>query len=190
MSLKIPTRNECLRLIADTEMMAHILLHSKQVSRVALFLTDRLNAINFNLNRELVFAAALLHDITKTRSITTKENHAQSGAELISELGYPEVGDIVGQHVHLHNFRPQAPPNETEIVNYADKRVLNDNVVSLNERMDYIVERYAETPTHLKRIQHMWKETRQLEQKLFGYIKIDVNDLADSISKYPPKEPE
>lgn len=177
MPLNIPTKNECFRLIAHFKMLDHIVLHSKQVANVALFLTDQLNAKSCKLNRELVFAAALLHDITKTRSFKTGENHAQSGAQLISDLGYLEVGNIIGQHVHLKCFNDQAPPNEAEVVNYADKRVLHENVVNLDERMDYIIERYGATPFHLKRIEALWQETRRLEQKLFGHLKIEANEL-------------
>jgi putative nucleotidyltransferase with HDIG domain len=189
-SLNIPSKDECLRLIAEEKMMDNIILHSKQVGQVALFLTDRLNAVNFKLNRNLIFAAALLHDITKTRSITTGENHAKSGAEMILALGYPEVGDIIAQHVHLDHFCFHDPPNEAELVNYADKRVLHENVVSLDERMAYIVKRYVSTPDHMKRICDLWKESQQLEQKLFGYLTIDADNLAVNLSKTPSKEPQ
>mgnify|MGYP003564599516 CR=1 FL=1 len=189
-SPNIPSKDECLRLIAETNMMDNIILHSRQVSQVALFLADQLNAVNFKLNRNLIFAAALLHDITKTRSLTTGENHAQSGAEMILSLGYPEVGHIIAQHVHLDYFCFQTPPNEAELVNYADKRVLHENVVSLDERMAYIVKRYASTLDHMKRVQDLWEESQQLEQKLFGYLTIDANNLALNLSKTPPKEPQ
>lgn len=181
MPLNIPTQDECLRLIADFQMLDHIILHSRQVGNVALFLADQLNANKITLNRDLVLAAALLHDITKTRSFATGENHARSGAQLISDLGYPEVGNIIGQHVHLRRLDLDLPPNEAEVVNYADKRVLHENVVSLDERMDYIVERYGSTPVHLKRIRKLWKETCRLEQKLFGYLKIKAGELSDNL---------
>ncbi|MGD9211843.1 MAG: HDIG domain-containing protein [Desulfobacteraceae bacterium] len=169
-------------------MLDHIILHSKQVCQVALFLTDQLNAVHFKLNRKLVLAAALLHDITKTRSFKTGENHAESGAEMISTLGYPEVGDIIGQHVHLRCLDPIAPPNEAEVVNYADKRVLHENVVSLDERMTYIVKRYAITPAHQIRIKKLRRETLQLEEKLFDYLQISPDELVDSLSEFPDKE--
>jgi putative nucleotidyltransferase with HDIG domain len=188
-SPNIPSKDECLRLIAKVKMMDHIVLHSRQVSQVALFLADRLNTAKFNLNRNLIFAAALLHDITKTRSFATGENHAKSGAELILSLGYPEVGHIIAQHVHLDHFCFQDPPNEAELVNYADKRVLHADVVSLDERMAYIVKNYATTPDHIKRIYDLWEASQQLEQKLFGHLTIDADHLALNLSKTPPKEP-
>jgi putative nucleotidyltransferase with HDIG domain len=81
------------------DMLENIVAHSLQVCRVSMFLTDRLGLPE--LNRELIRAAALLHDITKTRSFRTQEDHAETGARLIADLGYPEVAGIVGQHVRL-----------------------------------------------------------------------------------------
>jgi len=84
----IPTRQECYHIMYDMKMMDHIVLHSLQVCRVAMFLADSLEA---DLNMDLVQSAALLHDITKTRSIKTHEDHAQTGKQLVIRLGYTEV---------------------------------------------------------------------------------------------------
>jgi uncharacterized protein len=188
-SSQIPSKDECLQLIAETKMMDHIIQHSKQVSRVALFLADRLIAADFTLNRELIFAAALLHDITKTRSFATGENHAKTGSKMLQALGYPEVGKIIGQHVHLDRFHRHEPPNEAEVVNYADKRVLHANVVSLTKRMTYIVEQYGSSDAHKERIKYLWQETEQLEQKLFSSLKLDADDLTSYLDQTPPNEP-
>jgi len=76
--MNIPSRKECYRLIQEMEMMAHIVAHSLLVCRVALLLTDRLHAHDISLNRDLIRAGALLHDITKTRSIKTGEMHTDT----------------------------------------------------------------------------------------------------------------
>ncbi len=184
-TLNIPTPEKCLQIIAETEMLDHIVLHSKQVCRVSAFLSDMLISAHLKLNRPLVSAAALLHDITKTRSFDTGENHAATGAKMISDLGYPEVGNIIGQHVRLRSFCSDAPPNEAEVVNYADKRVLHDTIVSLDERMDYILDRYATTAAHKERIKALWQETILLERKIFGYLPIQADDLIRSLAKHP-----
>ena len=66
--MKIPTKDQCYRMISDMGMMDHIVIHSLQVCRVATFLTRHLITEHYQLNFELIQAAALLHDITKTRS--------------------------------------------------------------------------------------------------------------------------
>lgn len=179
--MKIPSRKEACRLLCDMEMLAHIQDHSLQVCSVALFLADRLKPSGIRLNRDLVESAALLHDITKTRSLATRENHAHTGGALLAAMGYHEVGDIVRQHVMLDDYDGGGPPAEAHIVNYADKRVLHDKVVSLEKRKAYILERYGTEPAARQRILHMWEKTEQLEHRIFDYLSFLPYDLGKLI---------
>ncbi|MDD2605717.1 MAG: HD domain-containing protein [Desulfobacteraceae bacterium] len=163
-----PTIDQCRRLMAAMEMPAHIVAHSTQVSRVALWLCDGINRVTPCLDRDLVRAAGLLHDITKARSLVTGENHAASGEIYLARQGFGRVGRVVAQHVKLDLFDAAGPATEAEIVNYADKRVRHDRIVSLDLRMAYILERYgADDPTRQQRIRGLWEEARRLEAKLF-----------------------
>ncbi len=181
--LRIPTEEECYRLIREMEMLEHILSHSRLVCRVALYLADRIIEQSYPLNRELIMAAALLHDITKTRSFETEEDHAQTGGKLLDDRGYPEVGRIVGQHVRLEIFDRSGPPTEAEIVNYADKRVLHDEIASLADRMDYIRQRYCRTANHEARYCRLLAEAIALEEKLFRLTGFSPEDLAGGIDE-------
>ena len=181
--MRIPSNRTCYRLILEMEMMDHIVDHSRRVRRVALFLVDRLAERGISLNRDLVSAAALLHDITKTRSFETGENHARTGAQYLGALGYPEVGDIVGQHVKLRNCDPVANITEAVIVNYADKRVLHDRVVSLAERMDYILKRYGRDSSAQAHLFNLWKITIEIENRLFAHLPFTPDDLAHLLER-------
>ncbi len=168
--MRIPPQDECLQMLCSVDMPGHIQRHSRLVCQIALVLTDGLIAAGIHINRDLVMASALLHDITKPRSFETGENHAQTGGEYLAGLGYPEVGDIVRQHVILDHYFSEAAPNEAEIVNYADKRVLHDQIVPLDERMSYILQQYAKTIQHQIRLHELWNQTRMLEQRLFSHL--------------------
>jgi uncharacterized protein len=168
--VRVPMRNECLEMLGTVDMPAHIQNHSRLVCRVALVLADGLIAAGVPINRELVLASALLHDITKPRSFETGENHAQTGGEYLARLGFPEVGDIIRQHVVLDHYSQEAAPTEAEIVNYADKRVLHDQVVPLDDRMEYILKRYAKTRQRQNLLYQLWDQTRMLEQRLFSRL--------------------
>jgi len=67
--IRIPSAVECERLIAETGMLENIIAHSRQVCRVSLWIADHRKTNG--LDRDLIRAAALLHDITKTRSFST-----------------------------------------------------------------------------------------------------------------------
>jgi uncharacterized protein len=159
-------------------MLPNIVIHSLQVCLTATFLVDQLGGESgIKLDRDLVQASALLHDITKTRSLTTGEIHALTGAELIDAMGYPDVAYIIGHHVILDVTVVSDAPVEVEIVNYADKRVLHDRVVSLQERMDYILVRYAKHPGDRDRIARHWSRTKDLEKKVFVFLPFSPGDL-------------
>jgi putative nucleotidyltransferase with HDIG domain len=164
------------------EMMDHIVAHSLTVCEVALTLADGLAEENVRLNRDLVQAGALLHDITKTRSFTTGENHAESGGALLAELGFQDVGNIVRQHVRLDAYPREAQFSEAEIVNYADKRVLHDEVVPLDRRMRYIVDRYCHGEADRRRVGRLWEKTRALEARLFEHLPFGIDELNSRVA--------
>lgn len=184
--MTVPDRAECYRLIHRTGMLDHIVDHSLQVARVALRLTDALNETGTGLDRPLIRAAALLHDITKTRSLETGESHADTGGDFLRELGYPEVAEIVRQHVRLDAYDPAAPVSPAEVVNYADKRVLHDRVAPFVERMGYILERYGADPGTRERILAIWDRTLTLEKKMFRPLPFAPEDLGRTFLSEPP----
>jgi len=169
-------------MICKMKMMDHIVVHSLQVCRVATFLTEHLNKQDNRLNFDLIRSAALLHDITKTRSFQTREDHALTGGEYLSDRGYPEIGDLIRQHVKLDKYSVAGSISEAEVLNYADKRVLHDEIVILDRRLDYILERYAETPAHRERINYLWQKTREMENKLFK----DLSFVPDNLTRLIP----
>ena len=174
-------------------MLENIVAHSIQVCRVGMCLVDHLQSNGCQLNGRLVQAAALLHDITKTRSFKTEENHALTGGQVLTDFGYPQVGNLVRQHVRLDNYSDPQNLTEAVVVNYADKRVLHDRIVSLDERMGYIQERYGARPEHKRRIQLLWDKTAALEKHIFKFLPFSPDalnhhlaamDIASEIANY------
>jgi uncharacterized protein len=181
----IPSEELCRRIISEMGMLENIVAHSLQVCRVSLLLTDRLGLPG--LKRELIRAAALLHDITKTRSFHTDEDHAETGARLLVDLGYPEVARIVGQHVRLDRYTlTSSTPTDAEIVNYSDKRVLHDKIVPLSDRMGYILEKYGRSPERKRNILLLLEKTEKLERRLFAGLPFSPGDLIGLLSAGSP----
>ncbi|MBN1828403.1 MAG: HD domain-containing protein [Deltaproteobacteria bacterium] len=177
----IPSRDICFSLMKQMAMPGHIVDHSLQVCRVAAFLTEQLSLSGVPLDSRIVEAAALLHDITKARSFTTGEQHDRTARLLLEEQGYVEVGRVAGQHVILETYLFHGAPGEADVVNYADKRVLHDKVVSLEERMDYIRERYGTAEDRRAWIDRLWRKTLLLEDALFERLDFHPGDLAEFI---------
>ena len=168
--------------MCDMKMMDHIVLHSIQVCRVATYITDYLVVPHSRLNAKMIRSAALLHDITKTRSFDTGEDHALTGGQFLSDRGYPEVGNLVRQHVVLDEYNATKIPAEADILNYADKRVLHDEIVDLDRRLDYILERYAKKTEDRERITLLWEKTKLLENRIFSELPIFPEDLSQILN--------
>lgn len=166
----IPDQATCLSLMARYEMPPHVMRHSQTVTTLALYLVRRMNQAGLGLDPDLVRAAGLLHDITKRHSFNQPLDHALTGAKLLRKLGYPEVAEVVRQHVRLSASRPPDLLAEPEIVNYADKRVVNDRVVSLSDRIAYIRDRYAPTAEAGKWLERGMSRFYGLEKRIFSRL--------------------
>lgn len=180
--MNILSRTECFKLIKTMDMMDHIIDHSVMVTNVTFSLCLQLKKKIPHINTELATSAALLHDITKTRSFYTKENHSETGGSLLTDMGYPEVGSIIRQHVILDSYIPDSPVSEQEIVNYSDKRVLHDKVVPLDERLEYIRLRYGKTVEFESRVRLMIQNTLNLENKIFLHLDITPDELSSNVT--------
>ncbi|MCX5890255.1 MAG: HD domain-containing protein [Deltaproteobacteria bacterium] len=176
--IPLPTYADCLALIAAHGMLPNIREHSFLVMQVADRLGQALVAAGFELHLPLISTGALLHDIGKTACLGTTNNHAHLGAEILAGLGYPELAQVVREHVRLEDGVDNPRPlREAEVVNYADKRVLHTRVVTLAERFADLVVRYGRTPEAQVRIAAMAVTTRVLEEKLFAPLRLSPLDL-------------
>jgi uncharacterized protein len=171
---KIPTRDDCDELMAKYSMLPNIVAHSLQVMRVSLAVIDHLKDCTI-VNRDIVIAGALLHDITKTRSLETKERHDASGGAVLRELGFPRIAEIVEQHVIIQNLNLEGRLEEREIVYYADKRVMHDKIVTIKERMEDLIQRYGTGDQIRNLILQNKIQVLAVERKIAGFMKIDIN---------------
>jgi putative nucleotidyltransferase with HDIG domain len=140
------------------------------VNEVGLWLSEELNKTGENIDLPKVQAGALLHDITKTKSITTGEDHARTGSELLEKLGFTSISEIVRQHVMTDDALNSPTISEIEIVNYADKRVLHSKVVTLRKRFDDLRKRYGINQERIHLINISEKRAMELEKRIFSRL--------------------
>jgi putative nucleotidyltransferase with HDIG domain len=173
----IPTREECFRLMSEFGMLDHIISHSVEVSKVACFLSTELNKKGQRIDLNLVEAASLLHDLTKTECFKTKADHAVTGAQLLKRMGYERVGAVVAEHIQLSEGKDILLVSEEEVVNYSDKRVQHDRIVSLRERFRDLKDRYGQGKWSLEQLERLERATLEVENKIFSILKIDPEHL-------------
>jgi putative nucleotidyltransferase with HDIG domain len=181
----IPTVAECFQLMDRYRMLDNIRDHSIIVARVATLLGENLVRIGLDISVPLAVSAALLHDIGKTACLDNDRDHAAFGREICLEHGYDELAGIVGDHVLLPNsLLPKI--SENELVFYADKRVNHEQVVSLGEREEYILERYGnKDPGRIAAIRANSRQWREAEEILFAFLPFAPEEVAALIDPDP-----
>jgi uncharacterized protein len=165
----IPSEKECYDLMEKYRMLDNIREHSIVTSGV-------------QLSVDKAVAGALLHDIAKTQCLQTGGDHAALGREICVQHQLDEIADIVAEHIWLKSYSLDGLYSEKEIVYYADKRVLHTSVVSLDERMDDIINRYSRYDSKLTQgVQMNFTICKGIERKLFGRLDFGPDQLADMV---------
>ena len=158
---KTPSKEECLKILKQENVPDNIISHLKAVHDFSMRVCDVLEKRGININKNLVAAGALLHDIRKT----SPNDHIVEGYELVKYLGYPKVANLIKKHGLMHINKGEFVPKtwEEKIVFYADKRFKGDKMVSLDERFEYIKQRYNRDDTK-KELEF----TKKIEKELLG----------------------
>jgi putative nucleotidyltransferase with HDIG domain len=192
MKKKLPTIEQCLEYMDRYEMLDNIRDHSHVVALVSEVLLDALTQSNRATpplpGKKETIAGALLHDIAKTHCIKNGGNHAEEGEQICRALGFPAIGTIVAEHVVLSDFNGdryrQGIFTAGELVYYADKRVRHDKVVSLDARLEYIIERYGDAnPLKEHHIRLNFKKILLFETSLFKFLDFEPFELSDHIQQ-------
>jgi uncharacterized protein len=177
----VPTEAECYGIIRRHNMLDNIVRHSEMVMAVSLALVDNLRDPS-TIQKSLVLAAALLHDIAKTRTIETRElRHDLIGGQIMRAMGYDAIAEIVESHVVFEGFDPDGALQEREIVFYADKRVMHDRIVSIDDRVDDLVKRYGINERIVKLITENKDFVLRLESKLQDFLARDIDEIVSEI---------
>ena len=162
----IPKKDECLSILKENNVPDNIIAHQKAVCDFSMKVAEILEKRGININRDLIVAGALLHDVKKL----SPSDHIAEGYEFVKSLGYNEVALIIKKHglQHVGNEEYEPKTWEEKIVFYADKRVKNDTVVSLEQRFEYVKKRYSHYD-----VDKEMDFTKNIEKELLGQEKIE-----------------
>ena len=184
-SVSIPGEEFCIALLKRYETPEHIIMHSKKVWEVGRVLGLALIKKNMSVDLDLVRASCLLHDVGKYQCILDGTKcHDVRGEQILEQEGFPDVARIVVQHVILRSSLDD-PFAEEHVVYYADKRVMHDVVVSLDERFDYLQKTHGKSPEAVKGLHKMRQHTFELERRLFLHFDFGPDDLVSLMDGGP-----
>lgn len=176
MNIILPSPGQCLKLLQQHNVPEHVQEHSCCVALVTSNIASELAKKGVAINKDLVLAASLLHDIAKIECLNNGRDHCTEGAKLLSGLGLFDIADIVRQHVKLDKIC-MATNLPAMLVNYSDKRVKHNEIVTLEERFNDIKERYVKTEKDLERIKRLYMQTKEVEDLLFKALDSNPDDI-------------
>ena len=124
------TDEDAIFLLGAAGTPANVVAHCRAVAAVGEKLAEALRPHIPALDVALVRTGCLVHDIARL-----ERDHAILAQELLTRLGLPRLGAVVGLHMVIAPELPETPGvTEAELVYLADKLVADDRLVGLDER--------------------------------------------------------
>lgn len=114
------------------------------------------------LNVRAIYYAALLHDIKRSEGGRV---HAARGAEYLAGEGYLELAELVKAHHDPTVFADGKPVSEAEVLFLADKLVMEDRMVSIEERFARSRKK-CKTPEAIENHERQYRAAMGIREKL------------------------
>ncbi|MEG6523749.1 DVU_1551 family NTP transferase [Desulfotomaculum sp. 1211_IL3151] len=170
MASDLPSKDECFVILNNAGVAPQVIRHCLAVAQVAEKIARTLNAADYQLDLDLIVAAALLHDIARGQ-----KGHAQAGSQLLQQLGYPRVAEIVLQHMELSLDEDNI--NETSVVYLADKLVQEDRPVSLAQRFRDSLQKYGSEDAALNTVIRRLQQAQRIEQEIEKVLTVPLANI-------------
>jgi putative hydrolase of the HAD superfamily len=139
----LPEVHSCLLWLQENGASAHLLTHVQQVAAIAYVLSEWLRAAGMNVNPILAHRGGLLHDLAKATHHQGMD-HGQLAGVMLRQKDEPALADIADHHMLFTLLDEVRMPRtwEQKLVYYADKLVEKNELVSVDERLAGLQERY------------------------------------------------
>lgn len=177
----IPTDEECRRHWDECAVPDHIREHSRLVGLIAGEvgrLGEEAGAVAPGIARA-ARASGLLHDVAKLYCVEHGGNHAQLGAAWIrARTGNPAIAQGVLHHVWWPFDVDPTKYFLPLVVQYADKRVRHQSVVSVGARFADLFERYGKNDFARERIKRSHQQGQAIENTLSELLEVPLHACA------------
>ena len=130
----VPNEKECREIVKRCNVPSNTILHMKAVANTACTIGQLLIDYGSEVDLDLLYAAAALHDIKRS-----EKDHPLKAHNFLDQLGYREVSDIILEHMELKDTSRKRI-SEKEILYLSDKIVKGNQVVGLKFRFKEVLE--------------------------------------------------
>lgn len=172
MAGKHPKQEECMTLLKNYRTPEHVIRHCIKVTETAVSIAKALNNHGFSLDLDLIQGAGLIHDIARV-----EEKHWEIGADIAANLGYQQEAEIIRVHMHYSTNPNKKELTETDILCLADRMVKEDQYVGLEERMQYVLDKFKGNQEAIVRISERIKDNRLFIRRIEEIIGTTIDSL-------------
>lgn len=130
----LPTDMEIKALERLANTPQNVLKHELRVTETALEMATLMEQRGIRVDKELLRAASLLHDLCRT-----EKKHGQAGANLLREQGFFSVARLVATHMD-HPY--DGSLDEGALLYLADKLTCNDRLCSVEDRLEGMMAKF------------------------------------------------
>jgi putative nucleotidyltransferase with HDIG domain len=179
----IPSREECIKLLKKHGYYKeHIpIIHAELVERVALKISDMLISKGIDIDKRVVSAAALMHDIGKEDK--DHKDHAVRGYNICMSEGLDPRICIAIKHHEAGVAIPELKTWEEKIVSYADK-ICNTEVDGLDGRFDDWRKRFPEHyEKHKEHLEKSHARATELEKEILNKLGLNPEEMYEILRK-------
>jgi CTP:molybdopterin cytidylyltransferase MocA len=167
----IPTPEECEAVLEICRVDPSRRRHMYKVAEVAERFCLALKAAGKTVDRELVRAASVLHDIAREQP-----QHDITGGRILEELGFEKVAAVVAVHTFLET-EPAENKLEARVVFLADKFVQEDKLVTLEQRYDPANRPSGSDPAVAARIERRRLPAEEIKKDLEALTGVPLEEL-------------
>lgn len=159
-AMKAPTKEECLAIMHQNEVIEPIIKHCEAVGKMVLTLLDEIAVCHLPFDANTLLAAALLHDIARQ-----SKNHAVVGAEKLRAMGYDAIGNLIETHMDI-TVDAKMPLRADELLFLADKLVSEDEVCGYEKRFRKALQKCEGNPEAQRNITNRLNATKAIISKI------------------------
>jgi uncharacterized protein (TIGR00295 family) len=173
----IPDKEKALELHAKYGSDERIVKHGETVAEVARILIEKLMEKNVVIDEKITIAAALLHDIGRTKIQTV--HHGYIGARILESEGVDmRIAEIIRKHVGAGISKEEASILGLPGGNYMPK-TLEEKIVCFSDKMvdGSNVRPFSEEVKRFERKRHDVKRLWKLKQDLQDVLGRDPEEL-------------
>lgn len=194
--MNLPSKKQCNELLKKYHTPVSVIKHSAVVTKIAEYLADEFNKTKTKVNKDLINRACVLHDLLRVCDIPNdnffkfadpedikqkdvkqkiwaaqcakyKGMHHSEAAEDVLGRDYPELAQVIREHMFDVLLKDEFTCWEGKIVSYADKRVDHDRIVTLNQRIEEGKKRWH---TDNENLDLTYKKLLALEKEILDVI--------------------